>query len=103
MARKNVRLYHPGMAAQLKSDDVRKAVNALAEEIADNVRRQGVKVGDVDGGPLEKPLPVRVLHQTTDRARASVVLAHPAGIAVQAKHGALSKAAAQAGLEVRGD
>lgn len=103
MARKNVRLNHPGMAALLKSDELHKLVNAEAEKIADRVRQQGIKVGDVDGGPLERPLPVRVVSQTTDRARAQVILAHPAGLAVQAKHGSLTKAAAAEGLEVRGD
>jgi hypothetical protein len=38
----------------------------------------------------------------TDRAHAVVVLAHAAGDAVQAKHGALSKAAAEAGLDFKG-
>jgi hypothetical protein len=46
---------------------------------------------------------VKVKLSTTDRAHAEVILAHPAGIAVQAKHGALTKAASQAGLEVKGD
>src|SRR5690349_21314040 len=99
MARQKVRLNHAGIAALLKSPDLHKLVNDTADRVADNVRSQGIKVGDVDGGPLERELPVRVVPQTTDRARAQVVLAHPAGLAVQAKHGALTKAAAAEGLE----
>ena len=101
MARRNVRLNHAGIAALLKSPELHKVVNAEAEKVADNVRSQGIKVGDVDGGKHERELPVKVDPQTSDRARARVILAHPAGLAVQAKHGALSKAAAAEGLEVR--
>ena len=36
-----------------------------------------------------------------NRARALVTIAHPAGLAIQAKHGALTKAAASAGLRVK--
>lgn len=99
----NVRLNHSGIAALLKSDEMRKLVQDAAEEIADNVRSQAIHVGDRDGGKHEDPMPVKVSTHTTDRARASVVLAHPSGIAVQAKHGALTRAASRAGLEVKGD
>jgi hypothetical protein len=44
---------------------------------------------------------VRVDSYETDRARAEVWLAHPSGLAVQAKHGLLTKAASEAGLEVK--
>ena len=101
MARNGVRLNRSGVAAVLKSPSMHAAVKAAAEAMADNVRSQGIAVGDVDGGRLEKPLPVKVDSQTTDRARATVTIAHPAGLAVQAKHGALTKAAAAAGLDVR--
>lgn len=101
MARSNIRLNHKGLAALLKSPRIAALVEAKAEEVADNVRARGIGVGDRDGGPREIDLPVKVVTGTTDRARASVQLAHPAGNAVQAKHGALTKAAAQAGLDVR--
>lgn len=45
-------------------------------------------------------LPVIVRPYTTDRAASVVVLASPAGVAEQAKHGTLTRAAAAAGLEV---
>lgn len=100
MARSKVRLDHRALESLLKSSDVRKYVNDAAEQVADRVRQQGI---EVEGIPGDIDLPVKVVEQTTDRARASVVLAHPSGIAVQAKHGSLSKAAAAEGLEVRGD
>lgn len=100
---RRVSLNHAGIARLLDSDEVRKMVNDAAEKVAAQVRRQSIEVGDQDGGKHERPLPVRVNEQTTDRARAQVVLAHPSGLAVQAKHGALTKAAAAEGLEVRSD
>ena len=47
-------------------------------------------------------IPIDAAAQTTDRARAVVALKHPAGMAVQAKYGTLTRAAAAAGLEVNG-
>ena len=96
-----IRLDRAGVAKILKSAEMHAAVQAAAEEVAENVRAMGVKVGDRDGGPAESDLPVKVSMTTTDRAHAVVALAHPSGDAVQAKHGALTKAAAQAGLDVR--
>ena len=75
----------------------RRAVNDLAERIAEAAR---ANVPDVEGIPGDIPLPVRVSEYETDRARATVWLAHPSGLAVQAKHGTLTKAASQAGVEV---
>ena len=96
MARK-VRRHSPGIAQVAKSREVREAVNQLAERLADAVRSQGIRV---EGGN-EILLPVEVREQTTDRARAQVAITHPSGKAVQAKHGALTKAAASAGLRVK--
>lgn len=101
MAAPKVTLNHAGMAELLKSGEMQALVEKAAEEIAQNVRDQGIMVGAFKGGAGEIPLPVTVSKTTTDRAHASVTLAHPAGIAVQAKHGALTKAAAAAGLEVK--
>lgn len=99
---RKIRLNSRGIAAVLKSAEMRRATNAAAEQVAANVEAQNIKVGDADGGKHEKPLPVKVTPGVSDRARATVALAHPAGQAVQAKHGALTKAAAQAGLDVNG-
>lgn len=96
-----IKLNHKGVEAILKGAPMAAAVKAAAEKVADNVRNQGIKVGDKDGGSHEYDLPVTVTMTTTDRAHANVTIAHPAGQAVQAKHGALTKAAARAGLDVR--
>lgn len=101
MAR-NVKLDHRGVAALLQSTAMHRATQDAAERVADAVRAQNIKVGDKDGGRHEYDLPVEVTTTTTDRAHANVTLAHPAGLAVQAKHGALTKAAAQTGLDVKG-
>lgn len=101
MARK-VNLDHSGIRALLQSTAMHRATQDAAEKVADAVRAQGIKVGDKDGGRHEYDLPVKVEMTTTDRAHAFVSLAHPAGEAVQAKRGALTKAAAQSGLDVKG-
>lgn len=101
MARNRVKLNSAGIAAVLTSTEMHRAVHAAADQVADNVRAMNISVGDRDGGPDEVDLPVEVTVTTTDRAKARVTLTHPAGQAVQAKHGALTKAAAQAGLDVK--
>ena len=102
MTRAKVRLNNAGIRSLLKSGPMLLTVKKAADDVAENVRDMGIQVGDRDGGPREVDLPVTVRVGTTDRAHASVTLAHPAGRAVQAKHGALTKAAARAGLKVRG-
>ena len=96
-----IRLDFRGVAAILKSAEMERIVRLKAEQVARAVDAQAIKVGDRDGGPHEVDLPVKVSMTTTDRAHANVTIAHPSGQAVQAKHGALTKAAAQAGLDVR--
>jgi hypothetical protein len=94
----DIKLDGRGIEGVMKSAEMHREINALAEKVADNVRAQNIRV---EGVPGDVALPVKVLEGETDRARASVSLAHPSGKAVQSKHGALTKAAAQAGLEVR--
>lgn len=96
-----IKLNHAAVAQILKGPGAQAVTKAAAERVAQNVRDQDIKVGDRDGGPHERDLPVTVTMSTTDRAHANVTIAHPSGEAVQAKHGALTKAAAQAGLNVR--
>jgi hypothetical protein len=64
-------------------------VEAKANEIA-----ASVDVGSV----TDAKVGVRMV--ITDRAHANVTIMHPAGIAMEAKHGTLRRAAATAGLEV---
>lgn len=93
---------HPnrrGLNEALKSAEARRATAELAERVAENARSSAP---DVEGIPGDIALPVTVQTYDTDRARATVWLAHPAGLAVQAKHGTLTKAASAAGLEVKG-
>lgn len=95
----DVRLDYGGVGAVMKSGAVQALVAQVAEEIAGNVRGQGIMVDDVPG---TVPLPVEVTTTTTDRAHASVAITHPSGTAVQAKHGALTRAASAAGVSVSG-
>lgn len=74
---------------EILREDMRGPIDKLAAEIASKV-----DVGDVDA-------PVTVASYTTDRAIAVIAIAHPAGQAIQAKHGALTKAAAACGYEVK--
>jgi hypothetical protein len=95
----HVHLNEAALERILKRPQVDDAVKRLGEEIAQRVRGMHIPVGDVDdanGQSTTIELPVIV----SDAG--NVILAHPAGIAVQAKYGALTKAAAEIGLEVHG-
>lgn len=85
-----IRLDSGGMSEVLNSGEVRAQIDALANSVASNV----------DTGSVSEARIV-VDSYTTDRAAASVTIAHPAGLRLQAKYGSLTKAAASAGLEVR--
>lgn len=90
MADVEFRLDRAGIREILKSDPVREAIDAKADEIAAAVRAQ--LPGDAE---------VRVDSYTTDRAAASVVIADVRGMAWQARDGVLTRAAGSVGLEVR--
>lgn len=101
-----VRINRRGFEEVAKRSSTGRALTTLGERVADNVRAQGIRVGDKDGGSHEAELPVDVSSGVTssmrmNRAKVWVTITHPSGKAVQAKHGSLTKAAAQAGLEVR--
>lgn len=102
MGRGDIKLNHAGIASILKSSEMHVLIEKVTEEVAGNVREQSIAVGAFKGGAGEIELPVIAKVITTDRAHGSVLLAHPAGIAVQAKHGVLTKAASAAGLQVKG-
>lgn len=100
-----VKLDPKGLEAVAKRSETASAVKAIAEKVAENIKAQGIRV---EGKPGDVALPVEVntadtTNMRVNRAKAWVMLAHPAGMAVQAKHGALTKAAAQAGLKVEGN
>lgn len=46
-------------------------------------------------------MPVEADFGTTDRTKGYVTIAHPGGLGVQAKYGALTRAASSAGIEVK--
>lgn len=94
MSRFSVRLDHEGIAAMLKSAEVREAVHTLAERAAAAVR--------ADPSVVRHKAPVRVADYTTDRAASSVTIAHAGGRGMEAKHGSLSRGAAEVGLDVKG-
>lgn len=90
MGKFKVRLDHDGMAELLKSSGVADVVGNVADSVADNVRGHSAVT--------RNSLPVDVRHGQSDRARSIVAITHPAGLAVQAKHGVLTRAVSAAGL-----
>lgn len=80
------------MTEMMKSDDVRAEVDSLAERVAVQLRPTMTKYAGAE---------VEVQSYTTDRAAAAVVNKHPAALAVEAKYGAINRAAGAVGLEVR--
>lgn len=82
-----VELDRAGIGAVLRST-LRTLVNDAAHRVAANVK-------------VASGVPVVMRPYTTDRAAASVTIQHRDGAAMQAKNGALTRAAAAAGLEVK--
>lgn len=95
MARAEIHLNHAGIAAILKSSAMQSAVHDAAEVIAGHAG--GIMV---ENGTEE--LPVLVEDRITDRAETTVVLAHAAGLAAQAKYGVLTGGAGRGGYQVTG-
>lgn len=83
-----------------KRGDVKAATRKLARQIADNVEGQHIQVGDLQADGVENITDIPVIVSDTEEVQ--VILAHPAGVAVQAKYGALTKAASSAGVHVGG-
>lgn len=97
-----IKFNRAGLAEVLRSAEMQHMVQGAVDKLADEVRQQGITVGALESGGDDIPLPVTATVTITDRAHGRVTLAHPAGIAVQAKHGALTRAASAEGLSVRG-
>ena len=83
-----------------KSPSIMSAVKDLAGVVAANVGAQGFTASS---GAAQSGAPITAVVSTgvTDRDRATVTIQHPAGLAMQAKHGVLTRAASMAGLEVK--
>lgn len=89
-----------GLAELARTGDMQDATDGAGEAVAQNVRNQGIMV---EHEPGDIALPVEVATAiVAGVAQSFVTIAHPSGEAVQAKHGSLTKAAAQSGLAVRG-
>ncbi|MBM0203194.1 hypothetical protein JNW90_09165 [Micromonospora sp. STR1s_5] len=83
-----VRLKRRGMRDLLRSDAVQEVLGRKAEAVAGEVEAAGIRV---DGVPGRVALPVTVdVDAGLARARATVTLDHPSGLAVEAKHGILT-------------
>jgi len=79
-----------GVREVLRGQEVRALIDGCAQQVADNVKA------------LVRPgVPIEVRKYTTDRGAATVVVADVRGMAWQAKHGILTRAAAQSGLEIK--
>lgn len=87
-----IRLDHAGIREVLSTGAVAAAVRALGESVEAAVQAHP--------SVQRHNMPVTGSHGVTDRSRYTVTIAHPGGLGVQAKHGALTQAAASVGLEV---
>jgi len=83
-----VRVNRRGMRDLLRSEDMQEMLGRKALAVADAVEAAGIRVEGVPGR-VALPVTVSVL-VSAERARARVILDHPAGIAVEAKHGILT-------------
>lgn len=85
---RRVRLKGPGMRKLLQSEGMQAMLARKAKAAAGQVEAAGIRV---EGTPGSKPLPVAVdVTAGAERARARVILDHPSGLAVEAKHGILT-------------
>ncbi|QCG77757.1 hypothetical protein QLQ77_gp11 [Gordonia phage Reyja] len=92
MARNGFRLNRRGGAQLLRSPQIAAAVNKAAHAVADKIR-----TGLADEGDIE----VTVDEYTTDRRAAGVTIRSSRGVEFQATRGAITRAAAAVGLEVK--
>ncbi|MEU5668950.1 hypothetical protein ABZ749_01005 [Micromonospora sp. NPDC047753] len=83
-----MKLNRRGMRNLLRSEGVQAVLVRKAEAVAEQVEAAGIRV---DGVPGRIALPVTVdVAEGVERARATVTLDHPSGLAVEAKHGILT-------------
>lgn len=86
----DLQLDSAGIRQLLRGDDVRLLIDGAAEDILARVK-----------DALPPDTPVILSKYTTDRGAAAVTIADIRGMAWQARDGVLTRAAAQAGLEVK--
>jgi hypothetical protein len=80
-----------GIREFLQSQEVHRMVNGAVTDIKSRVRAH-----------LPPGTPVVVREYTTDRGAASITIADVRGMAWQARDGVLTRAAGEAGIEVKG-
>ncbi|GAA4527456.1 hypothetical protein [Amycolatopsis samaneae] len=86
-----------GARELLNSPEVAEAIRAAAHRVAATADAQGHRVKN------KERLPVTVVTEDpTDRVSATVAIAHPAGVGMEARYGLLKRAAEANGFEVTG-
>lgn len=85
-----VRVKDRGLQELMKSPRMQALLGAKAEAVAAEVEAAGIRV-EGKPGRVDIPVTTTVVVGRT-RARSRVILDHPAGIAVEAKHGVLTSA-----------
>lgn len=83
-----VRVHRRAIRDLLRSEGVQEVLGRKALAVADEVEAAGIRVEGVPGR-IALPVTVTVV-AGSERARARVILDHPAGLAVEAKHGILT-------------
>lgn len=96
----DVKVDKAGLGQVMKSREVAAAVEDLAQKVAGNINARGLSA-DSAGQSSGSLLRAEVDTYTTDRAAAAVWVKHPAALAMQARHGLFTRAAADAGMEVK--
>lgn len=79
-----IELNGDGVRQLLRSPEVQQMLDGKARAVAQAVESRGIKVDDAKGNRVAVPVDVR--SAGGQRARATVGLDHPAGLAVEAKH-----------------
>lgn len=81
-----IKVDHAGVGELLRSPRVRLLAERKAQRMAAAVRGAGITVHDLNPPYGEIPLPVKVVSAGIKRVRVYVVIDHPAGTAVEARH-----------------
>lgn len=90
------------MASRWKFKRDHAGIRAALHEMGPAVTGEAGQIAQAARSELGGRFPVKVQPYTSDRAAASVQIAHPAGLAVEGKHGTLVKAARARGHDVHG-
>ena len=99
MARAKVKLNYAGLKEIANSPEMHRAIQDLGEQVANGINDGGY----VAHGPgKDSPAELRAeVEMKSDPAVAVVRVKHPAALAMQAKRGMFTKAAAEAGLKLK--